>query len=119
MSEHWAKTDRKELAHRQYGFGDCVLDGKLWEESDGRRIWSIIIASPTSFRTDLENVDLVCCVSGDDFRCAPVGITVPELEVVIGEHLRDIDPAIKEAVVGTIQKWESQEAGMAKPEFEV
>jgi hypothetical protein len=119
MSKHWATMDREELAHRQEGFGDCVLDGTLWEHSDGRKIWSIIVASPTSGRPDVENVDLACCVSGDEFRCAHVGITIPELEVVTGEPLTDIDPAIKEAVVAAIQKWESEEAGRAKPEFEV
>jgi hypothetical protein len=107
MSKH---VDRKELAHRHGGFGDYVVDGTLWEYSDGRRIWWIVVVSPTSGRPDVEQVDLACRVSGDDIRCAPIGITIPELEVVTGEPVADLDPAFKQVVVGAIQKWESERA---------
>jgi hypothetical protein len=111
--------DRKELAHRHGGFGDYAVDGKLWEYSDGRRVWWIIVAPPTSGRPEAEQVDLACRVSCDDFRCAPVGITIPELEVVTGEPVTNLDPSVKQTVVGAIQKWESEGAGEAKPELEV
>jgi len=118
MSKHEEPMDGKELAHRHGGFGDYVVDGKLCEYSDGRRIWWIIVGSPILGRPDVDQVDLAFRVSGDDIRCAPVGITIPELKVVSGEPLTDIDPAVKEAVVGAIQKWESDEAGGTRPGLE-
>src|ERR1035441_3041553 len=104
-------VDRKEIAYRHGGFGDYVVDGTLWEYSDGRKIWWIVIVSPTSGRPEVEWVNLACRVSGEDIRCVKVDIQLPEFGTVTGDDLVRIDPVVKEAIRAAIRKWSDEMEG--------
>ena len=89
------------------GFDDCAVSGERFEGQDGNLFWAVTIVSATNYRPASDRVNMQCLVSGEDFRCVQVEMPAPSFEVRQGDAV-EIDPDVKQGVLGVIRKWENE-----------
>ncbi len=100
----------KEISHRQRQCGDFIVDGSLFEEPEGETFWRVVVTSPTSGRPGDESADIACLIRGDDFRCAEIGVALPDFNVVTGKAVPNLDTSMRAAITEAIRFWENERA---------
>ncbi|HEV2133387.1 MAG TPA: hypothetical protein VGR47_03920 [Terracidiphilus sp.] len=99
----------KRVFQRQEEFDNFTINGVLFTSSDGERFWQMVVLRPSS--SEAREVNVGCIVSGDNIiRCVRAGIDFPSMEVVTGESVSNIEPAVKKAIQMALEKWEREYA---------
>ena len=108
MEETTTIMDANLVNERAHEFSEYTIRGNCYENQGGTRIWEIIV----NFRAS-DQVSQAWIVGGEGFRTVEAArqlLTAPQMlfEVTGGKDIGNIDPALKQSVLTTIQKWENE-----------